>query len=128
MYNPEHKLKWDKSVKSYQVYDTTGKEFYDNSLKDCVYVLYTPYHSPGFFISARDVFFKNIHIYDKNILYCYASSIEEREDSPFYIKETEDYVRCTCYLHFTKYEEDDEYFNFYVMNQTDLKVRNNLNE
>ncbi len=115
-------MKWDKSIKSYETFDITGKEIYDNSLRDFVYLIYTSYHSPGFFITARDVFYKNIHVYDDKVLYCFGSSIEKGDGSHFYVNETEDYVRCDCHLNFTKFEEDDEFFYFNSFNQTDLKV------
>lgn len=104
------RLKWDKLLKNLEILD--GKN-------ESNYVISTLAKSPMFLISERDsiekkFIFKNN---DGNIMYAISSSVP---DNLFEMKK--DVVRIINYINYYKIVDEGDYFGFYSLNQSDLKM------
>ena len=110
LYIPDLRLKWDKLLKNLEILD--GKN-------ESNYVISTLAKSPMFLISERDsiekkFIFKNN---DGNIMYAISSSVP---DNLYEIKK--DVVRIINYFNYYKIVDEGDYFGFYSLNQSDLKM------
>jgi len=109
MYDPEKRLKWDKSVKNMKIIEGD----YPNN-----YVLHTTMHSPVFFISERDVADKRIEFFYNGIYYNFSSSVPDG-----LVKVDDKIIRSKTWINLYIMAEDNEFFYFMSFNQNDIKMK-----
>ena len=107
MNEPEKRLKWDKSIKEYNIIERQNEE---------VYLLHYICKSPMLFVSERDVVDKRFDFYVKGIYYDFSSSVKD-DLKPV----DEDIVRITDHCSICKIYEQDNNFNIISITQVDTK-------
>jgi hypothetical protein len=100
-------MKWDKSVKKITTLHKT----------ESFSIVKTHLNSPFFLISERDAIEKKIQFYFNRIFYDFSSSIEDEK-----FKSEKNVIRCTNFINISLIAEDEEFFHFISLNQTDIKV------
>ncbi len=87
----------------------------EGDFKNCI--VYTLMNSPVFFISERDVYDKRLMFKYENLYYVFTSSLDEN-----YFPQQKDVVRCKNVVNLNVFTEDEEYFYYLSLSQTDIKV------
>lgn len=106
---PEKRLKWDQSIREYQIVERHNNE---------VYLLHYIIKSPMFMVSERDVVDKRYDFYENGIYYDFSSSTK---DDLVPIDEDEGIVRITDYCSVCKIFEENDCFNIISITQVDTK-------
>ena len=104
---PEKRLKWDKSIRYYNIVERHNNE---------VYLLHYIIKSPMLFVSERDVVDKRYDFYVDGIYYDFSSSVKDD-----LIPIEEDVMRITDHCSVCKIFEENDYFNIISITQVDTK-------
>ena len=107
MNDPQKRLKFDKSLKSYEVIERINKE---------VYLLHYICKSPMLFVSERDVVDKRFDFYEGDIYYDFSSSTNDD-----LIPIEDGIVRITDHCSVCKIYEENDGFNIISVTQVDTK-------
>jgi len=106
MYQPEHRTKYDTSLKELKIYEK-GEHYF---------VFRAAFHKPIFFISEREVVDKRVSFKKDNVYYSIASSIDN------YLPANDSIVRMFTYLNALILTEDENNFYFDTYAQIDAKT------
>lgn len=104
---PEKRLKWDKSIRYYNIVERHNNE---------VYLLHYIIKSPMLFVSERDVVDKRYDFYVDGIYYDFSSSVKDD-----LIPIEEDVMRITDHCSVCKIFEENDCFNIISITQVDTK-------
>ena len=107
MNDPQKRLKFDKSIKSYEIIERINKE---------VYLLHYICKSPMLFVSERDVVDKRFDFYEGDIYYDFSSSTNDD-----LIPIEDGIVRITDHCSVCKIYEENDGFNIISVTQVDTK-------
>ena len=107
MNDPQKRLKFDKSIKSYEIIERINKE---------VYLLHYVCKSPMLFVSERDVVDKRFDFYEGDIYYDFSSSTNDD-----LIPIEDGIVRITDHCSVCKIYEENDGFNIISVTQVDTK-------
>ena len=108
IYDPKYRLKWDKSITEFEIYDKKG-----NSMKNkgCL-------ASPIFFISEREYNDKRVEFIFHNTHYSYSSNIKGEENCSSFSR-----VRINNLINALSITENESHFLFIGYNQFDPKLK-----
>ena len=109
MNDPDKRLKWDNSIRSYRIVERHNEE---------VYLLHYIIKSPMLFVSERDCVDKRFDFYVNDIYYDFSSSVKD-ELIPF----EESVMRITDHCSVSKMFEDNDGFNIISITQVDSKFK-----
>jgi hypothetical protein len=107
MNNPEKRLKWDKTIRYYNIVERHNEE---------VYLLHYIIKSPMIFVSERDVVDKRYDFYEKDIYYDFSSSVNDD-----LVAIEEGVVRITNHCSVCKIYEEEDSFSIISITQVDSK-------
>lgn len=107
MNDPEKRLKWDKSIRTYNIVEKHNKE---------VYLLNYIIKSPMIFVSERDAADKRYDFYENGIYYDFSSSVKDD-----LIPINEGVTRITDHCSLCKIYEENDCFNIISITQVDSK-------
>ena len=107
MNDPEKRLNFDKSIKSYNIIERINSE---------VYLLHYVCKSPMIFVSERDVLDKRFDFYENNIYYDFSSSTKDD-----LIPLENSIMRITDHCSVCKIYEENDGFNIISVTQVDTK-------
>ena len=109
MNEPEKRLKWDNSIRAYNIVERYNSE---------VYLLHYIVKSPMLFVSERDCVDKRYDFYVNDIYYDFSSSVKD-DLIPF----EESVMRITDHCSMFKMYEDNDSFNIVSITQVDSKFQ-----
>ena len=104
---PEKRLKWDQSIRYYNIVE---------KINDEVYLLHYICKSPMLFVSERDVVDKRYDFYVNGIYYDFSSSVNNN-----IVPIDDDIVRITDHCSVCKIFEENDFFDIISISQVDTK-------
>ena len=107
MNNPEKRIKWDNSIRYYNIVERHNDE---------VYILHYICKSPMLFVSERDIVDKRFDFYENGIYYDFSSSANND-----FVPIDDDIVRITDHCSVCKIYEKNDSFSIISITQVDTK-------
>ena len=108
LYDPIFRLKWDKNIKEYAVYDQLGNSSKNRGV----------FFSPIFFISERKFKDKKIDFFFKKTHNAFSSTIKGEENSS-----SNNTVRITNFINTLTVTDRESHYEFIGYNQFDNKIK-----